>query len=59
MPLPVCLIPKEKVKTFTKLWKISRKNILAIDPEIAKELGNKIPLNLEIPKSTYRQKANR
>ncbi len=29
-----------------------KKNILAIDPAIAKELGNKIPLNLEVPKSS-------
>ncbi len=29
-----------------------KKNIMAIDPEIAKQLGAKIPLNLEIPKST-------
>ena len=28
-----------------------KKNILAIDPEIAKQLGPKIPLNLDIPKS--------
>ena len=28
-----------------------KKNILAIDPEIAKQLGPKIPLNLETPKS--------
>lgn len=28
-----------------------KKNILAIDPAIAKELGNKIPINLEVPKS--------
>jgi gliding motility-associated protein GldM len=29
-----------------------KKNIMAIDPDIAKDLGAKLPLNLEIPKST-------
>jgi gliding motility-associated protein GldM len=34
-----------------------KKNILAIDPEIAKALGNKLPLNLEIPKSSTGKKS--
>ncbi len=29
-----------------------KKNIMAIDPEMAKALSSKIPLNLEVPKST-------
>ncbi|MCU0380025.1 MAG: gliding motility protein GldM [Chitinophagaceae bacterium] len=33
-----------------------KKGILAIDPEIAKALGNKIPLDLSIPKSTTGKK---
>jgi gliding motility-associated protein GldM len=28
-----------------------KKNMLAIDPEVAKEFANKLPINLEIPKS--------
>jgi len=31
-------------------------NVMAIDPEIAKALGNKIPLNLDIPKSATGKK---
>jgi gliding motility-associated protein GldM len=34
-----------------------KKNILAIDPEISKALGNKLPLNLEIPKSSTGKKS--
>jgi gliding motility-associated protein GldM len=29
-----------------------KKNVMAIDPEIAKALGSKLPLNLEVPKSS-------
>jgi gliding motility-associated protein GldM len=28
-----------------------KKNMLAVDPEVAKEFANKLPINLEIPKS--------
>jgi gliding motility-associated protein GldM len=41
---------------YTALEKF-KAEIMAIDPEIAKQLGSKIPLNLEVPKSTTGKKS--
>jgi gliding motility-associated protein GldM len=45
----------EGAKLYSALDKF-KKDILAIDPEIAKVMGNKIPLDLSVPKSTTGKK---
>ena len=59
MQLPDFSIQKAKAKTLYTALESFKKNILAIDPEIAKQLGPKIPLNLEIPEIKIRKQSHR